>query len=141
MSLQALAEASGVAYTHLSRIESDSTVPGAETVAKLCAALSGDLKVMLELADCLPRVILDRIQAGELNQGVALNRSFQMPDLPVGGDKDSIVEIAKYAHLDDAEVSEVMSAVKQMVMLSKGKRAAVANLIAMLYAEGDDPSS
>ena len=60
-SLMQLAEETGVSYSHLSRIENDSTLPNTETVAKLATSLGGNLPAMLELARCLPKVILDRI--------------------------------------------------------------------------------
>lgn len=58
--LQDLAQKSGLSVSHLSRIENDGAVPNADTVVKIHNVLGGDLGVMLELADCLPREILDR---------------------------------------------------------------------------------
>lgn len=60
-SLQQLADETGISYTHLSRIENDSTLPNSDSVAKLAEALDGHLPMMLEMANCLPRSILDRI--------------------------------------------------------------------------------
>lgn len=68
LSLIQLAERTNISYTHLSRIENDSTVPGAETVAKIAAALHGDLKAMLAMANCLPQIILDRMAENETDR-------------------------------------------------------------------------
>lgn len=59
--LQELAAQSGLSISHLSRIENDHTVPKPDTVVKLAKALDGDLTLMLRLADCLPREILERL--------------------------------------------------------------------------------
>jgi transcriptional regulator with XRE-family HTH domain len=63
--LNTLAEASGISYTHLSRIENDSKLPSVDLVAKLAEALDGDLIAMLVMADCLPRSILDLMRSRE----------------------------------------------------------------------------
>lgn len=60
-SLGRLAEETGLSYSHLSRIENDSAEPKVETVVALAGALSGDLKRMLDLSQCLPQQILDQI--------------------------------------------------------------------------------
>lgn len=59
--LHELAAATGLSVSHLSRIENDSAVPNADTVVKLATALDGPLEQMIELADCLPREILERL--------------------------------------------------------------------------------
>ena len=60
-SLQELASASQLSPSHLSRLENDNGLPNAETVVKLSTALEGDLEKMLQLADCLPEEILERL--------------------------------------------------------------------------------
>ena len=75
MSLHALADATKLSYTHLSRLENNSIVPKAETVSKVASALDGDLKLMLELADCLPKEILDRMMTRPQAASVSLPRS------------------------------------------------------------------
>lgn len=67
--LHELAAATGLSLSHLSRIENDNAVPNAETVVKLSKALDGNLELMLEMADCLPREILQRLidRAGEVS--------------------------------------------------------------------------
>ena len=60
-SLGTLAEETGLSYSHLSRVENDSASPQADAVARLAEALDGDLRELLELAACLPAVILQRI--------------------------------------------------------------------------------
>ncbi len=137
VSLLAVAKECGIAYTHLSRIEADSTSPRAETVVKIAEALDGDLKLMLELANCLPRVILDRIEARQASEGVTLNRSF-----PAASGSNtpgrSIDELLKTLDLDDETKRLIRTATEQFVRLSPSRRNAVASLIASFYAEGDD---
>lgn len=52
------ADATGIASTHLSRVENDKLRPNAETVAQLHNALGGDLVEMLRLAACIPMEIM-----------------------------------------------------------------------------------
>ena len=59
--LQQLAHDSGLSVSHLSRLENDNGLPNAETVVKLSTSLDGDLEQMLQLADCLPAEILERL--------------------------------------------------------------------------------
>ena len=62
-SLLRLSQETGLNYANLSRIENDSIVPTPQTVVTLAEALGADLNLMLELADCLPKQILDRLTA------------------------------------------------------------------------------
>src|SRR5215210_6540860 len=73
--LQELAAATGLSATHLSRIENDSAVPNPDTVVKLSNALDGELELMLQMADCLPREILDRLVDRAADSGTVLKRS------------------------------------------------------------------
>jgi transcriptional regulator with XRE-family HTH domain len=56
MTLRALAEATGVDFTYLSKIENDKVgyLPGAETIRDLAQALGVDAIELLELANKLP---------------------------------------------------------------------------------------
>ncbi len=56
MTLRALAEAAGVDFTYLSKIENDKVghLPGAETIRDLAQALGADAIELLELAKKLP---------------------------------------------------------------------------------------
>jgi transcriptional regulator with XRE-family HTH domain len=141
MTLHALAERSGVGYTPLSRLEADSTTPGPDTVAKICEAVDGDLRTMLELADCLPRLILDRIESRQAREGPVLNRAFHDPSAPADTRRQDLAELLASAGLDQQEESEVMTAITQLLALTKGRREAVASLIATLYAEGHESST
>ena len=73
--LQDLADATGLSVTHLSRIENDNAVPNAESVVKLANALDGDLTFLLQLAECLPREILDRLSRRADDHSHALRRA------------------------------------------------------------------
>ncbi len=56
MTLRALAEAAGVDFTYLSKIENDRVehLPSAETIRDLAQALEGDAMELLQLANKLP---------------------------------------------------------------------------------------
>ena len=77
LSLLKLAELTDISYTHLSRIENDSTLPGTEIVVKLADALDGDLKAMLLMAEAVPQQILDRMTetAGDSRSTTMLRRA------------------------------------------------------------------
>lgn len=144
-SLSSLAEETRISYSHLSRIENDSTLPGADTVARIAEALDGDLKTMLEMANCLPRAILDRIAAREevrspSSLGRALahepNRAAQPAELGA-----AVTDLALTAGLDENDVSAILEAVSQLVRLGPTRRSAVASLIRSLYEERHEQSS
>lgn len=146
MSLYALAAQTGLSYSHLSRIENDSTLPGPETVAKIAEALGGDLKLMLERANCLPRAILDRImsreesqQSGALRrtagQGAAAHRRR------AGATSPEVLGLARSAGLDENEALDVAEAVQELINLPKHQREAVVALIATLRQGDDEPPS
>lgn len=131
----------GISYSHLSRIENDSTVPNPETVARLAEALDGDLKSMLEMADCLPRAILDRIVAHEEIGGPAsLRRTAGSEGAAVAeGDADGhLVSLAQASGANNAEANELAKAIDQLLQLSPAQRRAVSSLIRSLYRERDE---
>jgi transcriptional regulator with XRE-family HTH domain len=138
VNLMALAQATGVSYSHLSRIESDSTLPNAATVAKLAEALDGDLKLMLQLANCLPRTILDRIEAMPLG-GNALRRAAyqseeEVPPIPP-------TPVAQYglAHgLNHEEAAELHEAIRILCELQPEKRRSLIGFIKSLSPDGGD---
>ena len=139
--LQSVAEKTGISYSHLSRIENDSTVPNANTVASIAEALNGDLKLMLEMADCLPRAILDRIVAREEVGGPAsLRRTAGVGGGAVGeGDADPyLVNLALVSGATEAEASDLAKGVGQLLQLSPTQRKAVSRLIRSLYLERDE---
>jgi transcriptional regulator with XRE-family HTH domain len=73
--LQDVAAATGLSVSHLSRIENDNALPNPDTVVKLANALESDLERMLELADCLPHEILERLIRRVEDSTPALRRS------------------------------------------------------------------
>ncbi len=137
-----MSEETGISYSHLSRIENDSTVPNADTVARIAEALDGDLKLMLEMADCLPRAILDRIAArGETTGAGSLRRGIEggpsgsarhrNTDLPVK-------ELALSAGVDESEVDDIVEVMDRLVRLAPSHRSAVSRLIHSLFEEGNE---
>ena len=80
LSLWEVSERTGLAYTHLSRVENDSAVPNPATIAKIAEALGGDVAVMLRLADNLPQAILDRLsERAERTPGRRPRRETKRP--------------------------------------------------------------
>jgi transcriptional regulator with XRE-family HTH domain len=137
--LNTLSDESGISYTHLSRLENDSVLPTAESVARLAEALDGDLKAMLEMADCLPRVILDRISSQEPSVS-SLKRTAglpgQAPDEPTPSPDHNLVAALKQVYsLDDAEARVLADAIAGLVSLDKTQRSPIMSLIISLSAQ------
>jgi transcriptional regulator with XRE-family HTH domain len=138
-SLHTLAEESGISYTHLSRLENESTLPSAESVARLAQALDGDLKAMLEMADCLPKLILDRIRSQE-QEANSLKRAAGLPgnapEEPVSGRDDKlVVELKRAYNLTDEEAGTLAHAIERLVSLENSRRSSVITLINSLSAQ------
>ncbi|HXF50745.1 MAG TPA: helix-turn-helix transcriptional regulator [Dehalococcoidia bacterium] len=135
--LQQLADATGLSYFRLSRLENDSAVPDPATVTKLATALGGDLKRMLELADTLPREILDRMVAGEV--GSSLRRTGPPTHEPQDAALGSGLRALAAAYgLDDEEALEAEEALHRFLSLPRRKRKAMAELLKALDAEGTE---
>ncbi len=141
--LNTLAEATGISYTHLSRLENDSTLASADSVAKLAESLDGDLKAMLEMADCLPRTILDRIQSREEEGAGSLKRSAGLPgnlpdDSEAGFDLNIVADLKRAYSLEDDEARKIARAIYGMVNLGESRRSSILDLIASLSSEEDE---
>jgi transcriptional regulator with XRE-family HTH domain len=140
-SLHQLAGETGISYTHLSRIENDSTVPNAETVSKLASALDGDLKLMLERARCLPQEILERIMASDTaTRGGSLLRAARL-----GGDADHdsedaqvVARVARDRGVPPDESLNLADAVLALFALPPDRRSSLAALIQSLNEERDE---
>jgi transcriptional regulator with XRE-family HTH domain len=127
-----------LSYTHLSRIENDSTVPGPDTVARLAVALGGDLRTMLEKAKCLPAVILEHMSAsGAATAPAVLKRaafpSERGPGRP--GPDRTVRQLAGDAVLNDRELDELATAVAQLAQLPDHQRSMVSKFILSLGME------
>jgi len=144
-SLHSLSEETRISYSHLSRIENDSTVPNAHTVARIATALDGDLKLMLEMANCLPRAILDRIAAREeARSPTPLRRALEGE--PNGAAQPAelgaaVTDLALAAGLDENEVSDILEAVSHLIQLGPARRSTLTSLIRSLYEEADEQTS
>ena len=141
--LNTLAEATGISYTHLSRLENDSTLPSADSVAKLAESLDGDLKAMLEMADCLPRAILNRISSREEESAGSLKRSAGLAgnspdDSDAGFDPNIVANLKQAYNLDDDEARGIARAIYGMVNLATSRRSSILDLIASLSTEEDE---
>ena len=139
-SLHSLTDETRITYSHLSRIENDSTLPNPSSVVRIAAALDGDLKLMLEMAKCLPNEILNRIAAHqESSESSSLRRSSghrgEKPKLSSSG----VAELTMAAGLTDEEVDDIMAAVKQLIRLSPQTRSTVTKMIRSLEEEDDQP--
>jgi len=133
--LGALADNTGLSYHNLSRIENDSTVPNAETVSQIAVALDGDMRRMLELAEAVPRVILDRMLTFDGREGPGLKRTAgsQSPSNPSDRALEAAIgKRASEAGLDAAEITEIVEAIRRLVDLEPHSRAAVIGLVKTL---------
>jgi transcriptional regulator with XRE-family HTH domain len=135
---QELATATGLSVTHLSRIENDNTVPTPDTVVKLANALDGELERMLELADCLPREILDRLVHRAADGGAALKRSagnqpadFSFPRALIEDIDPSVrIALAKHFSLSETDIDGLFGILQRVARMAPAQRAAVLDFLA-----------
>ncbi len=138
--LGTLAAETGLSYSHLSRVENDSASPQADAVARLAEALDGDLRELLELAACLPAVILQRIaRREEGNPAGSLNRSARRDDESLRGSVGALVtDLAIQYGLQGPEVQELAEAIERLVALPPEQRASITRLILTLESNRGD---
>jgi transcriptional regulator with XRE-family HTH domain len=144
-SLHMLADATKLSYHNLSRLENDSTLPRADTVATLAEALGGDLKVMLELADCLPRAILDRMVSGEgADNAPSLRRSAGAGT----ADSDTVrpesalaQEILESYEIDPALAKSLALTLERLLRLDSRQRDSIIRMIEGFADEETDGSA
>jgi hypothetical protein len=129
-SLLMLAQKTGLNYPHLSRIESDSIVPTPKTVVTLSEALGGDLNLMLELAECLPKQILERLTARPTTPTPAMKRSAGEGGRSTATSPNAKAEgLARSLGVPESEVAEVADAVVKLMQLDSRRRRAVTQLM------------
>ncbi len=140
LSLLDLSKATRLGYTHLSRIENDSGIPNPETVVKLAEALDGDLAVMLEKANNLPRVIIDRLMNRQTSGAATkMQRAMQ-----AGGEHRSprptkdLDQLVREADLSEEEKQDMSEAVEQLLLLSPPARRAIVQVINSYFPDGHD---
>ena len=130
--LQQLAAEAGLSFTHLSRIENDNAVPNPDTVVKLANALDGDLDTMLQLADCLPREILDRLMRRAEGSESALRRAAgQVEDngfaraLVEDMDPDFRAAFATIFGLAERDVEGIFLVLRRLAQMAPAERESV----------------
>jgi transcriptional regulator with XRE-family HTH domain len=130
--LQDVVNATGMSLSHLSRIENDAAVPNPATVVKLSKALDGELDRMLELADCLPREILDRYIRRASGSPSALRRSGGVSDDPEFAralvddlEPQLRLAIARRFDLEERDVDGIFAVLLRMARLSPADRESV----------------
>jgi transcriptional regulator with XRE-family HTH domain len=140
LSLTELSNRARVAYAHLSRIENESTIPNPETIVKICAELDGELTLMLQKANNLPRVILDRLL--ERDKAVKLQTLRRsIPGESSGnreGSDQSAIRAIEGVDLSEQEVAQLREAIEGLVSLRPHARRAVIQLIAVLHDDEGD---
>lgn len=135
-----LAEETGLSYSYLSRVENDSASPQADAVARLAEALDADLRELLELAACLPDVILKRIsRRAEGSPAGSLNRSAHRDDGSSRGSVGSlIIDLAMQYGLPVPEAHDLAEAIERLVTLPPEQRASFTRLILTLDSNRGD---
>jgi len=141
--LQDLAGATGLSVSHLSRIENDSALPNPDTVVKLAAALDGNLEQMLELADCLPREILERLVRRADDSPAALHRNAGETGADPGfgqalvDDMDPHLRrtLAQQFGLSDQDVAGLFAVLYRMARMRPEQREAVIAFLAANAAQ------
>ena len=137
--LQELAHASGLSVSHLSRLENDNNLPNAETVVKLSAALDGDLEHMLQLADCLPVEILERLLR-RVGGGASPHRRSAGAESDPGFARALVEDIdptlrtglARQFGLTENDVDGVYAALQAMARLEPAQRDAAVRFLVSL---------
>lgn len=140
-SLYDLARETGLSYSHLSRIENDGTLPNPDTVVRIAEALGADLTVMLEKAQCLPAVILERIKA--VNSGAstpALLRSVSQRSRDRAGADPGMTlrAIVGEAGVAEDELVEIAQTVRRLARLEPHQRSSIMGLVQSISVERDD---
>jgi transcriptional regulator with XRE-family HTH domain len=140
LSLFELSEHSKVAYAHLSRIENESTIPSPETIVKIATAIDGDLTVMLQKANNLPRIILDRLMERDAVVRIqTLQRSIAGSDeTPDYATAQSLAKVIEDSNLDNRDVAELQEAISDLLTLKPHARRAVVQLISVLSGDEGD---
>ena len=133
--LQRLSEATGLSYTHLSRVENDSAKPKVDTVVRICEALDGDLTEMLELADSLPGEILDRMRQRQEQDSPSLPRSAGPRRRRPKGEALALV---RAAGVSEEETSDLAEALVELLELHPERRELVKGLIRSIRQTEDD---
>ena len=110
-------------------------------MVQLAEALDGDVKIMLELANCLPRVILDRISSQEESTADSLRRTAglggDLPEEPIPGvDHPLAAPLQDMYHLEDADAGALALAIDGLVNLERTQRASLIDLISSVSAQG-----
>ena len=135
-SLGTLAERTGLSYSHLSRVENDSASPQADAIARLAEALDGDLRELLELAACLPEVILRRISRQEERSpaGSLRRATHRAGESPPGSARALVTDLASRSGLPLPEAEDIADAVERLVTLPPEQRASITRLILTMEA-------
>jgi transcriptional regulator with XRE-family HTH domain len=136
--LQTLGQASGLSPTHLSRIENDNAVPNVESVVKLANALDGDLDLMVQLAECLPREILERLVRRADEGAPTVRRAAGAPGIDPGypaallGEVDPRLRevLAEQFGLSPDDISGIFLVLQRMAQMSPDERRTVIDFLA-----------
>lgn len=134
--LQDLARESGLSLSHLSRIENDHAIPNPDTAVKLSVALEGDLNQILQLANNLPKEILERllIQAEGANQARPRTAGSGRPDpgfikaLVDEMDptiRSKLAELATMFGMEERDVDGIFSVLQKLAQMNAIERETV----------------
>lgn len=140
-SLLQLSETTGISYSHLSRIENDSTLPNTEMVVRLAEVLDGDLKEMLRMAKAVPKIILDR-----MTETSADGHSTKMLRRANLGDLDDSLQprvrlltdlLYQHFDLDAEQAQEIAMGVDDLTQLGIDQQTLLVSMIrSLLKGEG-----
>lgn len=128
--------ASGISIAHLSRLENDAVLPSPATVVKLAEALEGDLEELLQLANCLPAEIMERLLQRVAEDTPALRRAATSysPDedfaraLLEDLDPSLRRRVAEAYGLPESDVTGLFTVLRQMARADEGRRMAFIHL-------------
>ena len=98
---------------------------------------------MLDMADCLPRTILDRIRSREDETAGSLKRTAGLSgnsseDSDAGLNLNIVAELKQGYGLEEDEARRIARAIYDMVNLGQSRRSGILNLITSLSIGEDE---
>jgi transcriptional regulator with XRE-family HTH domain len=140
--LQRLGAETDLSVSHLSRIENDRAIPNADSVIRLARALDGDLGLMLELANHLPREMLARLIRRAEGRAMAHRRSAGVEADPTFAgamvedmDLNLRFALAQLLHLSDSDEEGFFLALGRMAAMEPAELEQVFDFVEFLVSK------
>ena len=128
-----------MSLSHLSRLENEKSLPSVDTVVKLANSLEGDLELMLEMAGCLPKEILERL-VRRADETTRLHRRLIgqeridptfVPALIEDMDLNIRVGLEERFRLSEQDVDGLFAVLRDLAQMDQDQREAILNMLAL----------